>query len=98
MDGVCASVSMDTTINLVPMPTVEAGDDQTLVVDPTVTSKGKSLPSHPSASAPLCCGSVAVKVKLFRIVLVRFHITSSSFRMILLCLQLETLQGLSQEG
>jgi len=38
-----------------------AGDDQTLVVDPTVTSKGKSLPSHPSASAPLCCGSVAVK-------------------------------------
>jgi len=38
-----------------------AGDDQTQVVNPTVSSRGKSLPSHPSASAPLCCGSVAVK-------------------------------------
>ena len=38
------------------------GDDNTKVVNSTLSNRGKSLPSHPSASAPLCCGSVAVKV------------------------------------
>jgi len=36
------------------------GDDSTQVVNSTLSSREKSLPSHPSASAPLCCGSVAV--------------------------------------
>ena len=36
-----------------------AGTNDTSVVDMT---SGRSLPSHPSSSAPLCCGSQAVKV------------------------------------
>ena len=41
------------------------GKNETSVVNLTAMSRGKSLPSHPSVSAPLCCGSVAVKVKLY---------------------------------
>jgi len=39
------------------------GTEQTSVVNSTAMSKerSKSLPSHSSVSAPLCCGSVAVK-------------------------------------
>ena len=38
------------------------GTNQTTVVNMTSSYGGKSLPSHPSCSSPLCCGSVAVKV------------------------------------
>ena len=50
------------------------GDDNTKVVNSTLSNRGKSLPSHPSASAPLCCGSVAVKVMH-----IYFYIHSSDF-------------------
>ena len=46
------------------------GTNETTVVNNTVTqkqmklSRGRSLPSHPSATSPICCGSLGVKVKL----------------------------------
>ena len=38
-----------------------SGNDDTLIVDNN-PNQGKSLPSRPSLSAPICCGSEAVKV------------------------------------
>ena len=40
------------------------GTDETSVVDTSHRRHARSLPSHPSSTTPLCCGSQGVKVKL----------------------------------
>ena len=69
-----------------------AGTEDTTVVN---TSSSRSLPSHPSSSTPLCCGSQAVKVANL---IPLTNTLEKSYRMTPLCHPQDSSLDLSLEG